>query len=147
MNILLNLKRLYYKIKNLVYSKNMEFEFTNVRVKILEDKINVAQNAKTDGKLNLPPSESEHVSKCENEAIIQADEFRASQVAKANTVLKNLEKITDSQSQLDQDNFHIANFKNEINDQIINADGKLSNLKDIFDREDHQVRNFNLKTI
>ncbi len=146
MNILLNLKRLYYKIKNLVYSKNMEFEFTNVRVKILEDKINVAQNAKTDGKLNLPPSESEHVSKCENEAIIQADEFRASQVAKANTVLKNLEKkITDSQSQLDQDNFHIANFKNEINDQIINADGKLSNLKDIFDREDHQVRNFKLE--
>ena len=122
------------------------FEFPNVKVKILEDKIDVSKNAQTDGKLNIPPSNSKHLSVCENEAMVSADEFRASQVSKATTVLKNLEeKIRNSQSTLDQDNFHVAQFKNEVNDQLINADGRLSNLKDIYDKEHKQVRNFQLE--
>ena len=122
------------------------FEFPNVKVKILEDKIDVSKNAQTDGKLNIPPSNSKHLSVCENEAMVSADEFRASQVTKATSILKNLEeKIRNSQSVLDQDNFHVAQFKNEVNDQLINADGRLSNLKDIYDREHKQVRNFQLE--
>ena len=96
--------------------------------------------------MNIPPSNSKHLSVCENEAVVAADEFRASQVNKAIGALKNLEeKIRDSQSKLDQDNFHIAHFKNQINDQLINSDSKLSNLNDIFEKEDKQVRNFKLE--
>ena len=124
------------------------FEFPNVKVKILEDKIDVSKNAQTDGKLNIPPSNSKHLSVCENEAMVSADEFRASQVSKATSVLKNLEeKIRNSQSTLDQDNFHVAQFKNEVNDQLINADGRLSNLKDIYDKEHKQVRNWKVLII
>ncbi len=122
------------------------FEFPNVKVKILEDKINVNRNAQTDGKLNIPPSNSKHLSVCENEAVVAADEFRASQVSKAIGALKNLEeKIRDSQSKLDQDNFHISHYKNQIDDQLISSDSKLSNLNGIFEKEDKQVRNFKLE--
>ena len=143
--ILLKLKELYMKIFN-NKKKGLMFEFPNVKVKILEDKVNVNKNAQTDGKLNIPPSNSKHLSVTENEAVVAADEFRASQVNKAIGALKNLEgQIRDSQSKLDQDNFHIAHFKNQINDQLINSDSRLSNLKDIFEKEDKQVRNFKLE--
>ena len=143
--ILLKLKSIYMKIFNRK-KRGLMFEFPNVKVKILEDKIDVSKNAQTDGKLNIPPSNSKHLSVCENEAMVSADEFRASQVSKATSVLKNLEeKIRNSQSTLDQDNFHVAQFKNEVNDQLINADGRLSNLKDIYDKEHKQVRNFQLE--
>ena len=123
--------------------ENMSFEFPRVRVKLLEEKIQVLKNAQTDGKLNIPPTESKHLTVTENEAVASADEFRASQVKQATGTLKNLEtKIRDSQSQLDQENFHTAHFKNIVNDTLISADGKLSNLKDIFDKEDKQVKNF-----
>jgi len=140
--ILLKLKELYMRIFN-NKKRGLMFEFPNVKVKILEDKIDVTKNAQTDGKLNEPKSNSKNLSVCENEAVVAADEFRASQVNKATLVLKTLEeRIRESQSKLDQDNFHVAQFKNEINDQLINAEGKLSNLKDIYDKEDQQVRNF-----
>ena len=144
MRILINkIKLIWGKIKDLFKVKKMKYEFPNVKVKILEDKINITNNAQTDGKLNEPKSNSKTVSVCENEALVSADEFRAKEVTKATAVLANLEeKIRESQSKLDQDNFHIAHFKNEVNDQLINADGKLSNLKDIFDKEDQQVKNF-----
>ena len=143
--IILKIKDLYMRIFN-NKKRGQMFEFPNVKVKILEDKINVNKNAQTDGKLNIPPSNSKHLSVCENEAVVAADEFRASQVNKAIGALKNLEeKIRDSQSKLDQDNFHIAHFKNQINDQLINSDSKLSNLNDIFEKEDKQVRNFKLE--
>ena len=103
--ILLKLKELYMMIfKN--KKRGLMFEFPNVKVKILEDKIDVTKNAQTDGKLNIPPSNSKHLTVCENEAVVDADEFRASQVNKAISALKNLEgQIRDSQSKLDQDNF------------------------------------------
>ena len=140
--IILKIKDLYMRIFN-NKKRGQMFEFPNVKVKILEDKIDVTKNAQTDGKLNEPKSNSKNLSVCENEAVVAADEFRASQVNKATSVLKTLEeRIRESQSKLDQDNFHVAQFKNEINDQLINAEGKLSNLKDIYDKEDQQVRNF-----
>jgi len=89
--ILLKLKELYIKIfKN--EKRGLMFEFPNVKVKILEDKIDVTKNAQTDGKLNEPKSNSKNLSVCENEAVVAADEFRASQVNKATLVLKTLEE-------------------------------------------------------
>ena len=137
------IKLIWDKFKSLFKRKKMKYEFPNVKVKIIEDKIDVTKNAQTDGKLNEPKTNSKTLSVCENEGVVSADEFRAKEVNKATAVLATLEeKIRESQSKLDQDNFHIAQFKNEVNDQLINADGKLSNLKDIFDKEDQQVRNF-----
>ena len=108
--ILLKIKDLYMKLFNNKKWGQM-FEFLNVKVKILEDKVNINRNAQTDGKLNIPPSNSKHLSVCENEAVVTADEFRASQVNKAIVALKSLEeKIMVSQSELDQNNFHIEGF-------------------------------------
>ena len=141
---MINLTRRFFTwLKNIFKGESMSFEFPRVRVKILEDRIKVTKNAQTDGKLNIPPTESKHLTVCENEAIANADEFRASQVKHATGTLKNLEdSIRDSQSKLDQENFHTAQVKNLVNDTIISADGKLSNLKDIFDKEDKQVKYF-----
>ena len=71
----------------------MSFEFPRVRVKLLEDKIEVTKNAQTDGKLNIPPTESKHLTVCENEAVANADEFRASQVKQATGTLKKLSEV------------------------------------------------------
>ena len=121
----------------------MTFEFPRVRVKILEERIKVTKNAQTDGKLNIPATESKHLTVCENEAVANIDEFRASQVKQATATLKNLEdKLRNSQSQLDEEIFHAAEFKNTVNDNLISADGKLSNLSDIFNKEKKQVANF-----
>ena len=111
---MINLTRRFFTwLKNIFKGESMSFEFPRVRVKILEDKIEVTKNAQTDGKLNIPPTESKHLTVCENEAVANTDEFRASQVKQATGTLKNLEdKIRDSQSQLDQENFHTAEFKN-----------------------------------
>ena len=58
-------KLLWEKIKNFFKVKKMKYEFPNVKVKILEDKINITNNAQTDGKLNEPKSNSKTVSVCE----------------------------------------------------------------------------------
>ena len=55
--ILLKLKELYMKIFKTKKRGSM-FEFPNVKVKILEDKIELTKNAQTDGKLNEPKSNS-----------------------------------------------------------------------------------------
>ena len=41
-------KQLWEKIKNIFKVKKMDFEFPNVKVKILEDKIGIEKNAQTD---------------------------------------------------------------------------------------------------
>ena len=70
--MLLKLKELYMSIfKN--KKRVLMFEFPNVKVKILEDKIDVTKNAQTSGKLNEPKSNSKNLSVCENEAVVAAD--------------------------------------------------------------------------
>ena len=147
MRTLINkIKQVWHKVKKLFGGKNMFFEFPDVKVKLLEDKIDVKTNAATDGKHDLPTTEQNNLSGCENEATIQAEEFRSRQVTKATEYLRNIEnKIVDSASRLGQENFHIAEFKNRIDRTINAAEGKLSNLKDIFLKEDRQVRNFKLE--
>ena len=86
------IKRIIGWLKTIFKGRSMSFEFPRVRVKILEDRIKVTKNAQTDCKLNIPPSESKHLTVCENEAVANADEFRASQVKQATGTLKNLEE-------------------------------------------------------
>ena len=53
MTTLINkIKFIWEKLKSLFKVKKMKYEFPNVKVKIIEDKIDVTKNAQTDGKLN-----------------------------------------------------------------------------------------------
>ena len=118
------------KIFNLV--DNM-FKFEDVKVKIIEDKINLRNTATTDGKNNLPRSNSETFSNCENEALIFSDEFRNKQISKAVTYLNTIkDKIIDSTAKLGQKNFYIDNFKNRVEQSLTIAEGRLSNLKNSY---------------
>ena len=102
-------------IRNILRGKKMSFIFTNVNVKQIEDKINLKETATNDGKNNLPRSNSETFSNCENEAIISADEFRNTQVSKAVDYLNSIKgKVIDSTAKLGQKNFYIDEFKNRI---------------------------------
>ena len=93
MRTLMNkIKLIWEEIKNLFKRKKMKYEFPNVKVKIIEDKIGVTKNAQTDGKLNEPKSNSKTLSVCENEGVVSADEFRAKEITKATSVLAILEE-------------------------------------------------------
>ena len=64
------LRKLIYYLTVVFKGKNMTYDFENVKVKQIEDKINLIETATNDGKNNLPRSNSETFSNCENEAII-----------------------------------------------------------------------------
>ena len=96
------------RLREIFKGKKMSFNFENVKVKQLEDKINLKSTATNDGKNNLPRASSETFSNCENEAIISADEFRNSQVSKAVDYLNSIKgKIIDSTAKLGQKHFFI----------------------------------------
>ena len=133
-------------IRNIFRGKKMSYDFTNVKVKELEEKINLKDTATNDGKNNLPRSASETFSNCENEAIISADEFRNNQVSKAVEYLNSIKgKIIDTTSKLGQKNFYVDEFKNRIEQTLTAAEGKLSNLKSAFTTQNNEVRNFKLE--
>jgi hypothetical protein len=133
-------------IRNIFRGKKMSYDFTNVKVKELEEKINLKDTATNDGKNNLPRSASETFSNCENEAIISADEFRNNQVSKAVEYLNSIKgKIIDTTSKLGQKNFYVDEFKNRIEQTLTAAEGKLSNLKSAYTTQNNEVRNFKLE--
>lgn len=124
------IKKINKHLKKLFKRKKMTYEFENVKVKQIEDKINLKETAINDGKNNLPRSSSETFSNCENEAIISADEFRNNHVLKAVDYLNSIKnKIIDSTAKLGQKNFYIDEFKNRIEQTLTTAEGRLSNLK------------------
>lgn len=134
------------KIKVLFKNNKMSYEFSNVKVLQIEEKINLKETATNDGKNNLPRSTSETFSNCENEAIITADEFRNIQVSKAVDYLNSIKgKIIDSTAKLGQKNFYIDEFKNRIEQTLTAAEGKLSNLKSAYTTQNNEVRNFKLE--
>lgn len=139
-------KKILDKIRNIFKGKKMSFSFENVKVKQIEDKINLIETATNDGKNNLPRSTSETFSNCENEAIITADEFRNGQVSKAADYLNSIKgKVIDSTAKLGQTNFYIDEFKNRVDQTLTAAEGKLSNLKSAYTTQNNEVRNFKLE--
>ena len=77
------LKNILKSIRLFLKGNIMSYDFSNVKVQQIEEKINLKETATNDGKNNLPRSTSETFSNCENEAIVSADEFRNSEVSKA----------------------------------------------------------------
>ena len=139
-------KKVINYIKKVFRGKNMTYDFENVKVKQIEDKINLKETATNDGKNNLPRSSSETFSNCENEAIITADEFRNNQVSKAVDYLNSIKgKVIDSTAKLGQKNFYIDEFKNRIEQTLTADEGKLSNLKSAYTTQNNEVRNFKLE--
>lgn len=134
------------KTLNIFKGRLMSFSFQNVKVKELEEKINLKSTATNDGKNNLPRSTSQTFSNCENEAIISADEFRNSQISKAVEYLNSIKgKIIDSTANLGQKHFFIDELKNKVERTLTTAESKLSNLKDAYQTQDNEVRNFRLE--
>ena len=133
-------------IKNLFKGKQMSYEFNNIEVKKIEDKIKLKETATSDGKNNLPRPSSETKSNCESEAAIAYGEHRNSQVTKAVDYLNSIKgKIIDSTAKLGQQNFFIEECKNKIRTTLTAAEGRLSNLKSSFTTQDNEVRNFKLE--
>ena len=142
----MKLKKLKNSIKRFFKKNNMSYDFENIKVKALEDKINLKENATSDGKNNIPRSNSENFSICENEAIVNADEIRNDQVSKAASYLNSIkDKIIDSTAKLGQQNFYIEDFKGRIQQTLVSAEGRLSSLKDSFNTHDREVRNFKME--
>jgi hypothetical protein len=134
------------KFKKLIKGKKMSHNFKTIRVKEIEEKINLIETATNDGKNNLPRSASETFSNCENEAIIATDEVRNSEISEAVNYLNSIKnKVINSTAKLGQKNFYIDEFKNRINQTLTSAEGKLSNLKSAYTTQNNEVRNFKLE--
>ena len=133
-------------IRNLFRGNKMSYEFRNVEVKQIEDKIKLKESATNDGKNNLPRPSSEIKSNCESEASGAYAQHRNSQVTKAVDYLNSIKgKIIDSTAKLGQQNFFIEECKNKIQTTLTAAEGRLSNLKSSFTTQDNEVRNFKLE--
>ena len=94
----------------------MSYEFNNIEVKKIEDKIKLKETATSDGKNNLPRPSSETKSNCESEAAIAYGEHRNGQITKAVDYLNSIKgKIINSTAKLGQQNFFIEECnQNEI---------------------------------
>ena len=130
-------------IKKYLRKNRMSYEFKSTKVKTIEDKINLKNQATTDGKNNLPRTDSETFSNCENEAIVSSDEIRNEEIENSVSYLNSIKnKIIDSTAKLGQQHFYIDNFKNRIQQTLTSAEGRLSNLKSSFNIHNNEVRNF-----
>jgi len=133
-------------IRNLLRGNKMSYEFVNIDVAKVEDKIKLKATATSDGKNNLPRPTSETKSNCESEAAIVYGEHRNNQIAKAVDYLNSIKgKIIDSTAKLGQQNFFIQECENKIKATLTSAEGRLSNLKSSFTTQDNEVRNFKLE--
>ena len=92
MNILLNLKKIYYRIKYYLFKKElMTYDFPNIDVADIEKAINLKQRAETDGRNNIPPQNAIVRSITEEEAITVYDNNRHKAVDKAVKTKKGVE--------------------------------------------------------
>ena len=111
----MKLKKLINSIKRYFKKNKMSYEFKSTKVKTIEDKIKLKDQATTDGKNNLPRTDSETFSNCENEAIVSTDEIRNEEIENSVAYLNSIKnKIIDSTAKLGQQHFYIDNFKNRI---------------------------------
>ena len=139
-------ERIIVWFKTVFKGESMSYEFPTFKVAEIEAAINIKDKATTEGKNNLPRTNSRTFSNCENEAITKTDALRYKEVKRAAEYLKPKRKtIADCQSELDQKPYYIEQFENTVQKTLNDAAGKLSNLKNAFSIEDNQVRTFKLE--
>ena len=124
----------------------MRFKFPMFKVKELEEEIKLKESALNDGKENLPKTSSENKSDCENEAVIKCGELRSKSIAAAVEFVETFKKkIINHEAELGKKHFFIESIKNRLENTLNTAKGSLSNLKDQFDIQDKEVKNFRLE--
>ncbi len=139
------IKLIWNKILNIFNKSYMKFEFQTIPVEEVEKKINLKQRAEKDGTNNIPPADSLARSNCEEEAITEFDNRRHEQVLKAVKYLDPIKhKITGYTSKLTQTHFFIQGFKEKTEKTLGTAISRLSNLRDIFDRQNKELKDFKL---
>ena len=146
MNILLNLKKIYYRIKNYLFKKEfMAFDFPNVAVDEIEKKIGLKKLAENDGRNNLPPTNSNVRSITEEEAITEYDNIRHKAVDDAVEYLDPIKnKIIGYHSKLSEKHFFIDGFKERVKQTLNMAKGKLSKIHDMYRTQNRELDHFKL---
>ena len=146
MNILLNLKKIYYRIKYYLFKKKlMTYDFPNIDVADIEKAINLKQRAETDGRNNIPPQNAIVRSITEEEAITVYDNNRHKAVDKAVEYLDPIKnKIIGYHSKLSEKHFFIDGFKERVRQTLNSAKGKLSKLHDTYKTQNKELEHFKL---
>jgi len=139
------LRKALRTIRNIFKGKKMSFQFKHIHVADVEKDINLKTKGETDGKNNLPSENSEVFSITENEAVTKFDNHRHNQVSEAARYLDPFKnKIIGYAALLGQKHYFIETFKNRVDQTLITASGKLSNLKDSYDTQNKEVNHFKL---
>ena len=125
---------------------NMSFEFPLFQVAEIEKDINIAKEAAQDGKNDIPRSDSQTFSICENEAIAKCDELRQKEVSKAAQYLSSIKNtIINQTAELGKKHFFLDNIKASVKQTITEVKGRLAPLHDSFKTEQKHVKNYKLE--
>ena len=135
------------KIINFIKEKNiMGYEFPLFRVAEIEKDINISKEAAQDGQNDIPRTDSQTFSICENEAIAKCDELRQKEVSNAAKYLASIkDTIMNQAAELGKKHFFLNNLKANIEHTITEAKGKLSPLIGSFKTEQRHVQNYKIE--
>ena len=123
----------------------MNYDFPNIEVADIEKKINLKQKAETDGRNNIPPTNSIVRSLTEEEAITEYDNIRHKAVDKAVEYLDPIKnKIIGYHAKLSQKHFFIDGFKERVKQTLNSAKGKLSTIHDTYKIQNAELNHFKL---
>ncbi len=144
--IILKLKNIYNKIKKILFRSNtMNFNFPNIEVADIEKTINLKQKAETDGRNNIPPTNSIVRSLTEEEAITAYDNIRHKAVDKAVEYLDPIKnKIIGYHAKLTEKHFFIDSFRERVKQTLNTAKGRLSKIYDIYKTQNSELNHFKL---
>ena len=107
----------------------MGYEFPLFKVAEIEKEINISKEAAQDGQNDIPRTESQTFSICENEAIAKCDALRQKEVSNAAKYLASIKDVIMNQAaELGKKHFFLNNLKANIEHTITEAKGKLSPL-------------------
>jgi Mg2+ and Co2+ transporter CorA len=135
------------KIINFIKEKNiMGYEFPLFKVTEIEKDINISKEAAQDGQNDIPRTDSQTFSICENEAIAKCDELRQKEVSNAAKYLASIkDTIMNQAAELGKKHFFLNNLKANIEHTITEAKGKLSPLIGSFKTEQRHVQNYKIE--
>jgi len=135
------------KFKESIKRKNlMGYEFPLFKVAEIEKEINISKEAAQDGQNDIPRTESQTFSICENEAIAKCDALRQKEVSNAAKYLASIKDVIMNQAaELGKKHFFLNNLKANIEHTITEAKGKLSPLISSFKTEQRHVQNYKLE--
>jgi hypothetical protein len=139
--------KLLNKVINFTKVKNiMGYEFPLFKVAEIEKDINISKEAAADGQNDIPRTDSQTFSICENEAIAKCDELRQKEVSNAAKYLASIKDVIMNQgAELGKKHFFLNNLKASIEHTITEAKGKLSPLISSFKIEKRHVQNYKLR--